>query len=199
MDSSSPLSGGIPPRQGTHVLAARLDIVEPILPSAREALSLQISCLTLDYTPGCSFNSGAKAMQIGIVAKKIGLSVDAIRFYERYGLLPRPPRTEGGFRRYDENDVETLAFVRRVQGLGFKLSEIRALLRLRGNRLQPCAPVRRRLEEKLSDVQRKLTDLHKLEHELRLALRSCNRELRKRPTHCPILREGNPHKPKDAK
>jgi len=41
-------------------------------------------------------------------------------------------------------------------------------LRLRGNRLQPCAPVRRRLEEKLSDVQRKLTDLHKLEHELRL-------------------------------
>jgi MerR family mercuric resistance operon transcriptional regulator len=79
-------------------------------------------------------------MQIGIVAEKIGLSVDAIRFYERNGLLPRPPRTEGGFRRYGENDVETLAFVRRVQGLGFKLSEIRGLLRLRGNRLQPCAP-----------------------------------------------------------
>lgn len=78
-------------------------------------------------------------MQIGIVAKKIGLSVDAIRFYERNGLLPRPPRTEGGFRRYAENDVETLAFVRRVQGLGFKVSEIRGLLRLRGNRMQPCA------------------------------------------------------------
>ena len=55
-------------------------------------------------------------MQIGIVAKKIGLSVDAIRFYERNGLLPRPPRTEGGFRRYGDSDVETLAFVRRVQG-----------------------------------------------------------------------------------
>src|SRR5258705_11939456 len=96
-------------------------------------------------------------MQIGIVAKKIGLSVDAIRFYERNGLLPRPPRTEGGFRRYAENDVETLAFVRRVQGLGFKLSEIRGLLRLRGNRLEPCAPVQRRLQEKLADVQRKLT------------------------------------------
>ena len=128
-------------------------------------------------------------MQIGIVAKKIGLSVDAIRFYERNGLLPRPPRTEGGFRRYGENDVETLAFVRRVQGLGFKLSEIRGLLRLRGNRLQPCAPVQRRLQEKLADVQRKLTDLHKLEHELRLALRSCDRELHKRGAHCPILRE----------
>ena len=84
-------------------------------------------------------------MQIGIVAKKIGLSVDAIRFYERNGLLPAPPRTPGGFRRYGENEVETLAFIRRVQGLGFRLSEIRALLRLRANRLQPCAPVQRRL------------------------------------------------------
>lgn len=126
-------------------------------------------------------------MQIGIVAKRIGLSVYAIWFYERNGLLPRPPRTEGDFRRYDESDVETLAFVRRVQGLGFKLSEIRELLRLRGNRLQPCAPVQRRLQEKLSDVQ--LSEFHKLEHELRLALRSCDRELRKRSAHCPILRE----------
>lgn len=128
-------------------------------------------------------------MQIGMVAKKIGLSVDAIRFYERNGLLPHPSRTEGGFRRFGENDVETLAFVRRVQGLGFKLSEIRGLLRLRGDRLQPCAPVKRRLQEKLADVTQKLDDLRKLEHELRLALRSCDRELRKRGAHCPILRE----------
>ncbi len=100
-------------------------------------------------------------MQIGIVAKKIGLSVDAIRFYERNSLLPRPPRSQGGFRQYGEDDVEALAFIRRVQGLGFTLSEIRGLLSLRGNRLQPCAPVRRRLEEKLVDVQRKLADLQK--------------------------------------
>jgi MerR family copper efflux transcriptional regulator len=138
-------------------------------------------------------------MQIGIVAKKIGLSVDAIRFYERNGLLPRPPRTQGGFRRYGENDVETLAFVRRVQGLGFKLSEIRGLLKLRGNRLQPCAPVQRRLQEKLADVHEKLRDLHKLEDDLRLALRSCNRELRKRSAHCPILRETNNSRPENAK
>src|SRR5215470_14024504 len=133
-------------------------------------------------------------MQIGIVAKKIGLSIDAIRFYERNGLLPRPPRTEGGFRRYGDSDVETLAFVRRVQGLGFKLSEIRSLLKLRGNRLQPCAPVRRRLEAKLAEARQKLVDLRKLEHELCLALRSCDREVRKRPAHCPILTEGNPRK-----
>ena len=138
-------------------------------------------------------------MQIGIVAKKIGLSVDAIRFYERNGLLPRPPRTEGGFRRYGENDLETLAFVRRVRGLGFKLSEVRGLLTLRGNCLQPCAPVQRRLQEKLGDVQRKLSDLHKLEHELRLALRSCNRELRKQDAHCPILRKTAKSKGEDSK
>ena len=128
-------------------------------------------------------------MQIGIVAKKIGLSVDAIRFYERNSLLPRPLRTPGGFRQYGESDVVTLAFIRRVQGLGFKLSEIRGLLQLRGNRLQPCAPVRQRLQEKLADVQRKLADLRHLEHELRLALRNCDKELRKRGAHCPILRE----------
>lgn len=134
-------------------------------------------------------------MQIGIVAKKIGVSVDAIRFYERNGLIPKPPRTEGGFRRYDRNDIETLAFVRRVQNLGFNLSEIRGLLPLRGNRLQPCAPVQRRLQQKLADVQQKLSDLHKLEHELRLALRSCNRELRKRGVHCPILRKADKREP----
>jgi MerR family transcriptional regulator, copper efflux regulator len=138
-------------------------------------------------------------MQIGIVAKKIGLSVDAIRFYERNGLLPRPPRTEGGFRRYGGNDLEALAFIRRVQGLGFKLSEIRGLLRLRGNRVQACVPVQRRLQGKLTDVQRKLSDLHKLEHELRLALRSCNKEMRKRHAHCPILRETNGEKPESEK
>ena len=138
-------------------------------------------------------------MQIVMVAKRIGLSVDAIRFYERNGLLRRPPRTEGGFRRFAENDIETLAFVRRVQDLGFKLSEIRGLLRLRGNHLQPCAPVQRRLREKLADVQRNLTDLHRLEHELRLALRSCKKEMHKQHAHCPILRESIPQKSETGK
>jgi hypothetical protein len=75
---------------------------------------------------------------------------------------------------------------------------IRSLLKLRGNRLQPCAPVRRRLQEKLVDVRRRLADLQKLEHELRLALRSCNKELRKRSAHCPILRRTNTRKPESV-
>jgi MerR family mercuric resistance operon transcriptional regulator len=137
-------------------------------------------------------------MQIGIVAKKIELSVDAIRFYERNGLLPRPPRTEGGFRRYGENDVETLAFVHRVQGLGFKLSEIRGLLNLRGSRMQPCAPVRRRLQAKLADVRHKLENLQKLKRELQMALRSCDKELRKQNPNCPILQDSGAGKRKVA-
>jgi DNA-binding transcriptional MerR regulator len=128
-------------------------------------------------------------VHIGNVAKKSGVSVDAIRFYERNALLPQPSRTQGGFRLYAESDIETLAFIRRAQGLGFKLSEIRSLLSLRRSRVQPCAPVRRRLQAKLADVRRKLADLARLERELRLALRSCDRELRKQSAHCPILRE----------
>ena len=127
-------------------------------------------------------------MQIGIAAKKVGVSIDAIRFYERNALLPRAIRTEGGFRQYSDTDVETLAFIRRAQRLGFKLREIRGLLDLRGTRLQPCSPVRRRLQEKLADVRHRLVDLQRMEHELRLALRSCDRELRKQNAHCPILR-----------
>jgi MerR family transcriptional regulator, copper efflux regulator len=138
-------------------------------------------------------------MQIGTVGKRVGLSVDAIRFYERKSLLPLPPRTQGGFRQYSESDVETLSFIGRVQNLGFTLREVRDLLDLRRSRLQPCAPVRRRLEEKLADVQQKVSDLQKLEHELRLALRSCNRQMRKRSAHCPILREKSDNRPGSAK
>jgi MerR family transcriptional regulator, copper efflux regulator len=94
--------------------------------------------LTLDYTPGCTFFRGVKTMQIGAVAKRIGVSVDAIRFYERNSLLPRAPR------------------------LGFKLSEIRSLLSLRRSRMQPCEPVRHRLEAKLADIKRKRENLRRL-------------------------------------
>ncbi|HKS67505.1 MAG TPA: heavy metal-responsive transcriptional regulator [Candidatus Acidoferrales bacterium] len=135
-------------------------------------------------------------MQIGIVAKKIGLTVDAIRFYERNGLLPRAPRTQGGFRRFGERDVEALSFIRRTQGLGFTLAEIRGLLAVRNSRLERCASVRNQLQGKLADVHRKLADLRKLEHELRAALRSCDRELRERHPHCPVLEEASGNRPR---
>jgi DNA-binding transcriptional MerR regulator len=128
-------------------------------------------------------------MQIGAVSKRVGLSTDAIRFYERKSLLPHPQRTTGGFRHYGEADVEMLAFIRRTQGLGFTLREIRSLLELRNSRREACAPVRRQLKEKLNEVKRKLAELQSLEHELQLALRGCDRELRKRAARCPILNQ----------
>lgn len=126
-------------------------------------------------------------MHIGRVAKKIGVTPDTIRFYERNALLPRPPRSAGGFREFADTDVATLEFIRQVQGLGFTLKEVRELLELRQQRLQPCAPVRRRLEQKLVHVRRKLADLQKLEHDLHAALRACNQRLGKHSRRCPLL------------
>lgn len=129
-------------------------------------------------------------MHIGALAKRVGLSVDAIRFYERTSLLPRPARTLGGFRLYGQADLESLNFIRRIQSLGFTLGEIRDLLELR-RRNRPCTTVRRRLGEKLASVQAKAADLARLELELRSALRTCDRELRKRSAVCPLLSKPN--------
>lgn len=126
-------------------------------------------------------------MHIGNVAKKIGVTPDAIRFYERNALLPRPPRSAGGYREFVDADVETLGFIRRVQRLGFTLKEVRELLQLRQLKLQPCAPVRRRLEQKLLDVHSKLTDLRRLEHDLRTALHGCDKKVRGHSARCPLL------------
>jgi DNA-binding transcriptional MerR regulator len=147
---------------------------------------------------GVDFLERGWAMHIGKVAKKTGLTRDAIRFYERNALLPRPLRTAGGFRQYADADVETLAFIPQVQGLGFTLKEVHELLELRRSRLQPCAPVRRRLEQKLSQLRAKLKNLQNLEHELRAALRACNRKLRNKSMRCPLLSGSGGQKPARA-
>lgn len=138
-------------------------------------------------------------MQIGGVAKKIGVTPDAIRFYERNALLPRASRSAGGFREFADDDVETLGFIRRVQRLGFTLKEVRELLQLRQRRLQPCAPVRRRLEQKLRDVQVKLEDLRRLEHDLRAALHACDKKVRRHSARCPLLAGASALKPRNEK
>jgi DNA-binding transcriptional MerR regulator len=127
-------------------------------------------------------------MRIGIAAKRSTLTVDTIRFYERSSLLRRPPRTSGGFRRYSEDDMETLGFIQRVQGLGFSLREIRGLLELRRSHQQPCAQVRSRLERKLGEISVKLGNLRRLQHELQTTLSSCKRQLRGSSPRCPVLR-----------
>jgi DNA-binding transcriptional MerR regulator len=133
----------------------------------------------------------ATAIHIGEAAKRTTLSIDAIRFYERRSLLPKPVRTEGRFRLYTEDDLARLGFIRQMQGLGFSLREIKQLLDLRSRKVEACSPVRELLKMKLETIQGKILELQKLETELAADLRKCNQELRRRKSHkpcaCPVL------------
>src|SRR5438034_11693309 len=75
-------------------------------------------------------NKNPKALLIGRLSAGSGVNVETIRYYERAGLLPPPPRTEGRHRSYDAHHVQRLAFVRRSRELGFSLDEVRMLLQL---------------------------------------------------------------------
>jgi MerR family copper efflux transcriptional regulator len=113
-------------------------------------------------------------MRIGQMSKHVGVSIDAIRFYERKRLLAAPTRSEGGFRLYSSDDVAVLQFIRSLQTLGFSLNEIRDFVSLRTNDLRACSAVRKMLDHKLKDIHAKRIALAKLEDELKTALTKCN-------------------------
>jgi len=130
-------------------------------------------------------------MQIGQISKQAGVSIDAIRFYERNGLLVAPRRNEGGFRLYSSSHLSTLLFIRNLQALGFSLKEIREFLSLRSDDLRACSAVQKMLDHKLRDIHAKRIALSKLGAELKRVLTKCNSEL-KRPRgkqngRCPVL------------
>lgn len=132
-------------------------------------------------------------IQIGKVSERTGVSVDAIRFYEKQRLLDRPPRTEGGFRLFGAGDIRRIRFIRRAQQLGFSLPEIRELMVLQRDGAQACSHVRDLLKTKVSAVQEKIRELASLEKELSGRLRVCERQLRiSGDSHrgcCPVLAE----------
>lgn len=134
-------------------------------------------------------------MQIGEVAERAAMTVDAIRFYERLNLLPRAGRSTGGFRLYAEETVERLHFIRQMQGLGFSLREVGELVELRVHKVDACESVRLLLGAKLKEVRAKLRELRQLEGQLEADLRKCNRELGHRRRHaacpCPVLKVAN--------
>jgi DNA-binding transcriptional MerR regulator len=130
-------------------------------------------------------------MQIGQIAKQTGLSVDAIRFYERNMLLAAPKRSQGGFRLYSSDDLAALQFIRSLQTLGFSLNEIGEFVSLRTNDLRACSAVRNMFEHKLKAIHATRIALAKLEDELKAALTKCNSQL-KRPNvkkngRCPVV------------
>ncbi|HZU43003.1 MAG TPA: heavy metal-responsive transcriptional regulator [Terriglobales bacterium] len=135
----------------------------------------------------------SQGLQIGKAAREAGLGIHAIRFYEREGLLKQPTRSEGGFRLFDQDAVRDLKFIRKAQGLGFSLSEIRELLVLRRTTSEGCSHVRDLLSQKLDAVRKKVAELEKLEGEIKAALQKCNRDLRRAPARvekaCPVLEE----------
>jgi DNA-binding transcriptional MerR regulator len=133
----------------------------------------------------------SETIQIGEVAKRTSLTVDAIRFYERRRLLPKAARSAGRFRLYTMDAVERLRFIRQMQRLGFSLREIRELAELRERKVDACESVRALLKEKVADVHAKVDALQQLEKQLEEDLRKCNLELKRRERYaagpCPVL------------
>jgi MerR family copper efflux transcriptional regulator len=109
----------------------------------------------------------------GRVAERAGVGVEALRFYERKGLIPQPPRSRSGYRLYPPETVNLLRFIRRAQELGFSLGEIAELLALQVDPDADCADVRRRALAKLEEVESKIRDLKRVRHVLVTLSKAC--------------------------
>jgi MerR family mercuric resistance operon transcriptional regulator len=118
-------------------------------------------------------SSRAADLTIGRLSAASGCKIETIRFYERSGLLPAPPRTEGGHRIYAEDHLRRLAFIRRAREHGFTLDEVRALLALADREGGTCAEVRDVTMRHLLDVRARLADLRRLERVLAATVAGC--------------------------
>ncbi|MGD9890039.1 MAG: helix-turn-helix domain-containing protein [Geminicoccaceae bacterium] len=124
------------------------------------------------------------ALSIGELSRLTGVNIETIRYYERIGVMPAPPRTGGGRRAYGEGHSRTLSFIRRARELGFTLDDIRGLLGLGHRRLATCAEVRSIAGGHLETVRSKLADLARLEGILAAAVAQCSGES---VPDCPVL------------
>lgn len=129
--------------------------------------------------------SRGDALTIGGLAKAAGIGVETVRFYERRGLIPEPPRTASGYRQYAPGVVERLRFIRRAQGLGFTLAEISELLDLRVDEVAACGAVEAQAREKLDQVAAKIDELRRMQAALSRLVEKC--EAREPTSECPIL------------
>ena len=113
-------------------------------------------------------------MKIGQLAKQVQVGIDTVRYYERHGLLPEPPRQASGYRVYDERDVERLRFIRGAKALGFSLQEIRELHRLSIAEEGQRADVRALAKHRLQDVETKLRELQSVRDVLAELVNQCS-------------------------
>ncbi len=128
--------------------------------------------------------TGTKVWGIGALSDETGVNIETIRYYEKIGLLPPPPRTAGGNRQYDETALRRLFFVRRCRELGFSIAEIRALLKMVDQKGVSCSEVHAVTMEHLETVREKIAALKKMEETLDAMALTCGRG---DVPECPII------------
>ncbi len=114
-----------------------------------------------------------EGLSIGQLARKSGVNVETIRYYERRGLLPAPPRGRSGYRHYSPRDIQRVRFIKRAQRLGFTLKEVSELLQLKVDPQTTCADVRRRAEIKMAEIDQRILELHAMRQALSKLATSC--------------------------
>lgn len=124
-------------------------------------------------------------LKVGEVAKQAGVNLQTVHYYERRGLLPRPPRTESNYRAYPVEAVLRVRFIKRAQELGFTLKEIKELLALRAAPRTRCADVRERAESKVHDIDDKVRTLQAMRKALTKLIGECSGS--GLVSQCPIL------------
>lgn len=129
-------------------------------------------------------------LRIGEVASRAGVSVDTVRYYERLKLLPRAPRSEGGFRLFTTETVARVRFIKQAQDIGLSLDEIKELL-TSGGGVKECQRMRDLLRVKLAEVDDRVKALRKFRRALSRYLAACEDELDKHSAaaKCPVMVE----------
>ena len=117
----------------------------------------------------------AKSYSIGKLAKLTGVKTESIRYYESLGLMPPPPRTQGGHRAYGEDHLKRLQFIRRGLDLGFPMYQVESFLRMADGSDACCAEVAEQAEQHLESIRQRITDLQALEKSLSATLSQCHR------------------------
>jgi len=124
-------------------------------------------------------------LTIGQLARRAGVGVETVRFYERKGLLAEPDRKPSGYRQYKPETVDRLRFIRRAKELGFTLREIQELLSLRVDPSTNCADVRSRAIAKIEDIESRIRTLRRMKNSLVKLSKACSGS--GSISECPIL------------
>jgi len=124
-------------------------------------------------------------LTIGRLARRAQVNVETIRYYERRGLIPKPPRSSSGYRLYPQEAVTRIRFIKRAKELGFSLKEISELLSLRVEPNTTCGDIRRRAEAKIVDIEGRIETLQRMKRALMELVALC--QGRGPISECPIL------------